>query len=370
MRSKRKRRYGTGSKRWDARRAAWVVRFPRDAEGRRPVRTFPTEAAADAALKDFERAPVDVRPSGTVATLGEQWLALRDLDELRSSQGDDRCRWRKHVLPVLGALDAAQVLPSHVEKVFAAMRAAGLSGATTERVRALLGGFFSWAGRDTGARNPVRHISAEARRLASATHDPQTTPYLRELGSEWRVYRALPSPARLAYALGVFGGLRPGEALALRWESVELFPLPTEDGVHGVVRVECQIRHGRLGPAKGRRVRRVPIGQALAEILLQHRPDIARGLVVPNSADGGYCNHKMLHRHLRQALLVAGITDGDYDWYHVTRHTFAARAIHAGCSLPKLAGVLGHSMTYVTEHYAHLSPLEGGGSAVAWATAA
>ena len=43
-------------------------------------------------------------------------------------------------------------------------------------------------------------------------------------------------------------------------------------------------------------------------------------------------------------------------WYHATRHTFASQWVLHDGSIEKLAAVLGHSSTVVTERYAHLRP--------------
>jgi hypothetical protein len=41
-------------------------------------------------------------------------------------------------------------------------------------------------------------------------------------------------------------------------------------------------------------------------------------------------------------------------WYQATRHTFASQWVLNDRSIEKLAAVLGHSSTWVTERYAHL----------------
>jgi len=43
-------------------------------------------------------------------------------------------------------------------------------------------------------------------------------------------------------------------------------------------------------------------------------------------------------------------------WYEATRHSYASRYVQAGGSLMKLAAILGHSATEVTDRYAHLQP--------------
>ena len=44
---------------------------------------------------------------------------------------------------------------------------------------------------------------------------------------------------------------------------------------------------------------------------------------------------------------------------HLCRHTFASHLVQRGVTLIKVAQLLGHSTTHVTERYAHLAPETG-----------
>lgn len=59
-----------------------------------------------------------------------------------------------------------------------------------------------------------------------------------------------------------------------------------------------------------------------------------------------------LRKHFALALVTRELSP--MKWYHATRHTFASQWVMHDGSLEKLAAILGHSSTVVTERYAHL----------------
>jgi site-specific recombinase XerC len=61
-----------------------------------------------------------------------------------------------------------------------------------------------------------------------------------------------------------------------------------------------------------------------------------------------------LSRHLSKALVACGLPP--LTWYQPIRHSFASQWILAGGSIEKLATILGHGSTAVTERYPHTRP--------------
>ena len=60
---------------------------------------------------------------------------------------------------------------------------------------------------------------------------------------------------------------------------------------------------------------------------------------------------RTLSRRIKNAIMRAGIEDfRPYD----IRHTTASRLVQAGCSLPEIAVVLGHSHPNTSARYSHL----------------
>jgi len=161
-----------------------------------------------------------------------------------------------------------------------------------------------------------------------------------------RVYVALPSPFNVAFALGAFAMLRPGEVLGLEWSAIDIAARR--------INIHQQVNKGRLGKLKDDESRRVPIQKALAPILSEYKlRSGGEGLLfrpaVPGKGgrkakDGQPARashyirpHTLPNRNLRKALAACKIlkvpapTKDDPDatraltWYECTRH-FPARA--------------------------------------------
>lgn len=130
-------------------------------------------------------------------------------------------------------------------------------------------------------------------------------------------------------------GLRKGEAIALRWENVDL-----------------DRRLIRVWPSaewqpKNDEPREVPISPALEPWLVQ---PWRCSYAFPNRSRRPYAfwPQKTFDR-VRKA---AGLSGGP----HTLRHTYASHFLSACPDLDLLARVLGHSNNYVTRLYAHLLP--------------
>ena len=61
-----------------------------------------------------------------------------------------------------------------------------------------------------------------------------------------------------------------------------------------------------------------------------------------------------MKRHLEGALRSCKLKH--ITWYEATRHTFASQWVLEGKPIGRLARMLGHTETEVTERYAHLRP--------------
>ncbi|MEW6237315.1 MAG: tyrosine-type recombinase/integrase [Candidatus Omnitrophota bacterium] len=140
--------------------------------------------------------------------------------------------------------------------------------------------------------------------------------------------------------LGLFGGMRAGEIIALRWADVDL-----------------NLRTITVAPRqdwtpKTRRARVIPINDELDSFLSQRRaegqPD---GLILSVSYEG---MKKRFHRLVRLAGLP--ITGDQKVTAHTLRHTFASHLVMAGTPLYTVAALLGHSNTETTRLYSHLAP--------------
>lgn len=351
-RAQARRPRGTGSIRKHG--SQWEIRWRE--RGRPMSLCFPDyKTAARALLKATGDAAAakgglepDTSKSPALSILADEWLKHR----ANRSARHDRQRWRDHVAPVLGHMRPDEVDEGAIRRMVDRAIAGGLSSTTARLLVRLLSTFYThlveqrWA-----ARNPVRTLPRQTRAAIRPAHDPKTTPFVERLEDVARVYRLLPDPVSVAYALGAFGGLRPGEILGLAWPHVDLD--------RGRIHVRQQRQGSKILPLKDSDSRIVPILDTLAPVLRAHRlRNPGSGLVlVTRYASRDRTAPLGVHqfgRELRVALGAAGLPQ--IDWYQATRHTFASHWVMSGGSMERLSAILGHSSVTTTERYAHLRP--------------
>ena len=162
----------------------------------------------------------------------------------------------------------------------------------------------------------------------------------RESANAWRRERKkelLPSLPHFgdhltpAVLLSMNTGLRRGELLALRWESV--------DFDHQILTVEG-------GTAKSRQTRHVPLNDGATGALRRWREQADGGQRVFEAKTGFKSAWAPL-------LKRAEITK--FRW-HDLRHHFASRLVQVGVPLNTVRDLLGHSSMTMSLRYAHLAP--------------
>jgi len=155
--------------------------------------------------------------------------------------------------------------------------------------------------------------------------------------------------------LGAYCGLRAGEVLALRRESVDL-----ERRVLIVDRSVSDVGgHLVIGPTKTEQARAVPVPESLIADLREHLARRVRpepDALVFTSEAGGLVSHSNWYRnYFRPAVKRAGLPDGVR--YHDLRHTYASLLIAEGAHPRAIMERLGHSSIQVTlGTYGHLFP--------------
>lgn len=144
---------------------------------------------------------------------------------------------------------------------------------------------------------------------------------------------------RRLIGLMAFAGLRPGEALALRWEDVG----PRILHVSRSVRVD-----GSVSTPKSGHARTVPIDPRLGSLLEAG----GTGLVAGRLDDGTALQWRAWYRHQWLGIRErAAVTCAPYD----LRHTYASHAIAAGRTVVEVAAAMGHADPSLTlRRYAHL----------------
>jgi integrase len=296
------------------------------------------------------------RKAQTVAELCDLYLAdaesgrlvtRRRTQKKASTLAIDKGRVARHIKPLLGQLRVAAVTRQDVEG-FMHDVAAGRTAASTKtksrglaRVRGgkgaanravgLLGGIFTYAVQhQMRSDNPVHGVMRPAdgrrdRRLTDAEY--------KSLGSALRKAEAAaiwPAAIALVRFLALTGW-RSGEALALRWEAVDLAR-----------------RTAILGDTKtGRSVR--PLSNAACDVL--RGLTRSGNLVFPatrGSAGVIMSGFKKLWKRIaRLGELSTDVTP------HVLRHSFASLAADIGYSEPVIASLVGHKGRSTTSRYLH-----------------
>jgi integrase len=292
-------------------------------------------------------------PSPPLRELAKPWLEARKANDRHRSWDADAGRWKNHLAPRFGKLQPDEVDQAAIRAAVEFWLAKGLSSSTCMRCVCLLSSLYTDLMELKQAKaNPARGLPRATRDLLKSTHDPRTTPYVEKLADVLRIYRALPEPVNLAYAVGSMAGLRVGELLALRWANVDL--------EHRRLVVSEQVQDGVVLPPKSKKSRVVPIVDSLLPVLQAAK--LASGghrLVVPPMREkgGNHLGPHTLSKCLREALAKMNKDGADLpavNWYQATRHTFASQWVMSGGSIEKLKEVMGHSTVLVTERYAHL----------------
>ncbi|MEZ5100276.1 MAG: tyrosine-type recombinase/integrase [Thermoleophilia bacterium] len=319
-------------------------------------KTFPTLAAArawraeaqTAIRKGTLRAPAPT----TVAEASEDLVDGMRSGRIRTRSGElykpsvirsyERAL-ELRVLPALGARRLADIQRREVQRFADGLLGAGLDPSTVRNILMPLRVILRRAIEDGDLTiNPTAHLRLPAvkgrrERIAS----PEEAKLL---------LAALPERDRAIWATALYGGLRRGELLALRWEDVDL--------ARGVLRVERaydeKARESIVPKSRAGR-RTVPIVGALRDELVAHKAREARdsGLVFGTAA-GQPVVSSNVWRRAQVAWRNAGLTPIGL---HEARHTFASILIAAGVNAKALTSYMGHASIQTTyDLYGKLMP--------------
>jgi integrase len=315
-------------------------------------------------------------PDLTCGAYIDRWLARAEAEgEIeRKTLGSYRQLLTAHIKPTLGAYRLRELRPKHVRTLLAAKRAEQYGTGNARRpyskntirlIKAALSTVLTDAIDDDYLTvNPAYNTGRKKRRAEKITDAeriakirPLTRDELAALLStkapDWRV---------ALWALMGKGGLRPGEAAAVRVEDI--------DFRRGVVRVErATTDGGRVETIKSTKtacVRDVEMSRDLAAILRRHITRLRAEALKAGSgevtwlfpvASGRLLDRYAIRDSFRRALKAAKI--GHHRPYDL-RHTFASLLLAEGAPLPYVAAQLGHSKPTTTlRYYAHVMPQHG-----------
>jgi integrase len=360
---------GFGARRQQGEAIAYVLKY-RTREGRQRWYTIGRHGAPwtpEAAREEAQRLLGDVaskadpaaekrvaRNAQTVSDLCDLYLADAESGRLvtrrrapkkQSTLETDRGRIERHIKPLLGRRSVVSITREDVETFLHDVAAGKTAGNTKTKVRGLarvrggkgtasrtvglLGAIFTYAVRHRmRSDNPVHGVvrPADGRRERRLTDDEY-----KALGVALRKADAAHMwPAAIAVArFLVLTGWRSGEALALRWDEIDLErrtaalgDIKTGRSVRPLSRAACDLLRG--------------IGQT-RDLVFQATRGLGRMVGFP----------KFWAKIAKLGELPADVTP------HTLRHSYASLAGDLGYSEPTIASLMGHKGHSITSRYVH-----------------
>lgn len=271
----------------------------------------------------------------TIETYAQAWCDLRIKSPDHWEAKREKQALQNHVFGEWGHLKLAEVRPSHIREILAAIAAKGRAKRTQSNLYALLHRMFGDAAADeliVGSPCVLRR-GEKPRRTDKDPAWRATAFYTREeiqlLISDDRI----PLDRRVVYGLAFIGALREGEIGALRWRAIDSKCEPL-----GKIQIlaSWNRRHKVEKLPKNGRTRDAPIHPALAKLLAtwklggyfryMGKPVHADDLVVPTSR-GTHRAEQTILRDLKVDLLALGLR---HRRFHDSRRSFISLAMADG----------------------------------------
>lgn len=304
-----------------------ATRFETDIRRRKQLGELVPHEQSKATLDEFAR---------------EWWARYASTELARKTQERYASLWDVHVLPRLGAVQLRQLTPSVIAEFQSELRGAGVGEPTIRKTLALLQAIcreaVTWG---RLASNPVKPVRKRAvvRQRAVRPLTPAAVERLR---------RHLPTERdRALVSVLAYAGLRPGEALALTWGTIQ----------ERTILVEQALAYGEVKETKTRATRTVrmlaPLRTELSALRIRAGRPRDDEFVFP-AHDGGPWDdddwRNWRRRVFAPAATAAGCDLRPYD----LRHAFVSLLIAEGRSIVEVARQAGHSATMTLDTYGHV----------------
>ena len=310
-----------------------------------------TVSAEDVAHSSERTAPVGGR---SIAELWAAYQADRGLALKASTLRDyDRCvtNW---FVSHFGSTPVHRITRDDVQELVRAMQAArhrkrgdagGLAAKSIRNYLTFLSTLFNYAVRERGwlKENPAALVTVPADERAHTGKLRFLRPFeVTDLTAAAALAPVYGAVDRVLLLTAAMSGLRQGELLALRWESV--------DFAGGRLRVVRNAVRGAETSTKGKRRRSVPMASTVPRALAELRGHVPSGptdLVFADPLTGAPLARTPLMRRYRRALRAAGLDEAFR--FHDLRHTF--RATMGGARKARRANQegMGHQSGRTTE---------------------
>lgn len=283
----------------------------------------------------------------TVEEYLREWLERAAAPRVRARTLEDyEGLLRRYIFPHVGTRRLTTLTPMDIQGVYGSMLARGLSARTVRYSHAVLSSALQQAVKwRMLANNPAQHVDLpkqQKNELRAMTQDE----------AERFLKAAAASKHFALFALLIGTGLRPGEAVALRWNDFDAMAKSIS-----VNRSVSFTKEGpRFHPPKSRRSRRtVALPDHLVGLLLEHRDQDGEALMFPGKAGGPLDIRTLASKHFKAILRRAGLSDR-FRLYDL-RHAHATLLLLAGVHPKVVSERLGHASVMLTlDTYSHVLP--------------
>jgi integrase len=345
-------------------RRAWQYSFTAsfaDGSKQRYRGQRPSRAEAAQALQEHKTRVLNppAPPTDTVAAYAETWLKRIEGDVAGKTVKSYRQLLTLYVLPTLGTTPVASITRGGVVKLLDALRAKGLKKNTVRLARAALSALLSDAvERELVIANVALGAGTKrGRKVANGNGGKKPNPLSTE-----QLAAFVAAGADDLFVFMADSGVRPGEALALRWTDLDL------DAQTALI--ERAVSDGEMQETTktgGRRI--VDLTERATERLRVRLADVrqqaeAEGheldddALVFATARGGVLDYANVARRYNALLAKAGLPH--FRVYDL-RHTYATHALVAGAAITYVSKQVGHANAAMTlKVYAHWIPTDDG----------
>jgi integrase len=345
----------------------WRVRW-RESSGQMRSRTVTSKSEAtaldaDLLAKKFKGEALPRPGRETLAAAYDEWWRLRGSQLSTNTQRTYTSVWNAHVKDRFDSHRISELAsdPQLLEEFTAEMRDRDVGPAAQRKVLAVMSAVLTAAVRwKKIATNPVRQVPKPP---ATRQRHPHPFPpvVVERIRIRMRRRPTIDGTGRrpigdaCLVSLLSYAGLRPGEALALRFNDI---------GTR-TIGVDKAVSHGKEGPTKTRSIRSVPIVAPLRDDLDEWErlrdPAGSHELLFP-SRDGGHWSDAEF-RNWRQRVwkpvlqglaALPSLTPLENARPYDCRGSFVSLQLRAGASPLEVAQWAGHSPQLMFNHYANV----------------
>jgi len=316
-----------------------------DIGGKRRVKTFKRKSDAENWISEQKRARQQGQntyatyPKMTVTEFLNEWVETQYSEDQSSTQRFYRNAIKNHISPALGNIKASLLTTKAIEAMLRDMASRGLGAGTIHSAKVTLSAAYNDGVRlGDLAHNPVKSVKMPNVQARPSKPIPR---------SDWeKIYLEASKDPYMHARIEVAGmlGLRPGEALGLRWSD-----LNTNQGSLHIARQVQRVKGKGLviKAVKQKKARSILVSYATIQILLLHKRYQALqkatwvedgDLIFPNSI-GKPLDEKADRNAFKKVLKAAGTPN--YELYQLRKTAFTAMASHT--DLKTLLEYTGHT---------------------------